>query len=244
MIALANAPVSYGVFELGAHEGARLPGPEDIAEMVAAAGYAGVDSGPVGMFGRGEELRSRLRRHGLSLAGGWVDLPFADDAAFGDAVASYKQALEFFAEAAAINADMPPKPTLACSGSAERKANPGGGPGLGLTSAQWDHYAANVQRAAEIASAYGLEPTFHHHACTYVETPAEIDELLARTSVDAWCLMSMCSRNGVRVPQLFCSRNLVPQGEGFVLGGDDEGLLDPVDVAGQVRWVGLGVEHL
>src|SRR5665647_3294678 len=183
MIALANAPVSYGVFELGAHEGARLPGPEDIAEMVAAAGYAGVDSGPVGMFGRGEELRNR-RRHGLSLAGGWVDLPFADDAAFGDAVASYKQALEFFAEAAAINADMPPKPTLACSGSAERKANPGGGPGLGLTSAQWDHYAANVQRAAEIASAYGLEPTFHHHACTYVETPAEIDELLARTSVD------------------------------------------------------------
>src|SRR5674476_1600393 len=170
MIALANAPVRYGVFELGAHKGARLPGPEDIAEMVAAAGYAGVDSGPVGMFGRGEELRSRLRRHGLSLAGGWVDLPFADDAAFGDAVASYKQALEFFAEAAAINADMPPKPTLACSGSAERKANPGGGPGLGLTSAQWDHYAANVQRAAEIASAYGLEPTFHHHACTYVES--------------------------------------------------------------------------
>src|SRR5699024_11451114 len=26
-------------------------------------------------------------------------------------------------------------------------------------------------------------PTFHPHACTYVETPAEIDELLARTDV-------------------------------------------------------------
>ncbi len=56
--------------------------------------------------------------------------------------------------------------------------------------------------------------------------------------------MSMRSRKGVRVPQLFCSRSLVPEGEGFVLGGGDEGLLDPVDVAGQVGRVGLRVEHL
>src|SRR5664280_1488299 len=61
---------------------------------------------------------------------------------------------------------------------------------------------------------------------------------------DAWCLMSMCSRNGVRVPHVVCSRNLGPQGDGFVLGGDDEGLLDPVDVPGQVRRIGLGVELL
>ena len=59
-----------------------------------------------------------------------------------------------------------------------------------------------------------------------------------------WCLMSMCSRNGVRVPHVVCSRNLGPQGDGFVLGGDDEGLLDPVDVPGQVRRIGLGVELL
>src|SRR5664280_2230866 len=61
---------------------------------------------------------------------------------------------------------------------------------------------------------------------------------------NTWCLMSMCSRNGVRVPHVVCSRNLGPQGDGFVLGGDDEGLLDPVDVPGQVRRIGLGVELL
>ena len=65
-----------------------------------------------------------------------------------------------------------------------------------------------------------------------------------RVLVKAWCLMSMCSRNGVRVPHVVCSRNLGPQGDGFVLGGDDEGLLDPVDVPGQVRRIGLGVELL
>ncbi len=58
----------------------------------------------------------------------------------------------------------------------------------------------------------------------------------AGSSDVAWCVMSSCSRNGVRVPQLFCSRNLVPQGESFVLRGGDQGLLDPVDVAGPRGW--------
>src|SRR5664279_4707111 len=64
----------------------------------------------------------------------------------------------------------------------------------------------------------------------------------ACAGADPWCLMSMCSRNGMRVPHVICSRNLIPQGEGLVLGGEDEGLLDPVDVARQVGRVGLGIE--
>lgn len=183
MITLANAPVSYGVFSLGAEHGATLPGPGELLDLVAAAGYAGIDSGPVGMFGRGDALRAALRRRGLSLAGGWVDLPFADDDAFAAALTDYDDALAFFAEAADLNPDLPPRPTLACSGSPERQAHPGGGPGLGLSGGQWDRYAANVERAAQLSRARGLEPTFHHHACTFVETPAEIRELLARTSV-------------------------------------------------------------
>lgn len=183
MIALANAPVSYGVFELGGSAGGRLPEPDELLALVAAAGYSGIDSGPIGMFGRGEQLRDNLRRHGLALAGGWVDLPFVDDAAFAAALPGYRDALGFFAEAAPVSPDLPPKPTLACSGSAERRANPGGGPGLGLDAEQWDRYAANVEHAAALAGEHGLEVTFHHHACTYVETPEEVDELLARTSV-------------------------------------------------------------
>lgn len=183
MIALANAPVSYGVFSLGADRGASLPGPDELLDLVEVAGYTGIDSGPVGMFGRGEALRAALARRGLSLAGGWVDLPFADDDAFAASLAGLEDALAFFAEAAELNPDLPPRPTLACSGSAERQAHPGGGPGLGLSDAQWDRYAANVERAAELSRAQGLEPTFHHHACTYVETPEEIRELLARTSL-------------------------------------------------------------
>jgi inosose dehydratase len=183
MIVLANAPVSYGVFSLGEDAGVAPPGPEELAAMVAAAGYDGVDSGPVGMFGRGGVLRARLRRHRLALAGGWVDLPFSDDEAFETALDDYAAALDFFAEAAELRPELPPRPTLACSGSPARTARPGGGPGLGLTTDEWERFASQVERAADMSRARGLEPTFHHHACTFVETPQEIRELLARTSV-------------------------------------------------------------
>ena len=42
---------------------------------------------------------------------------------------------------------------------------------------------AKRKPAAGLSRSRGLEPTFHHHACTFVETPDEIRELLARTSV-------------------------------------------------------------
>jgi inosose dehydratase len=183
VISLANAPVSYGVFSLTEGSGSQLPDAEELLRLVAAAGYAGIDSGPIGMFGRGEQLRERLRRHGLRLAGGWVELPFADDDAFTAALAGYRTALEFFAEAAELSPDLPPRPTLACSGSPARQAHPGGGAGLGLSAEEWDRYAANVEQAAQMSRERGLEPTFHHHACTYVETPQEIAELLGRTTV-------------------------------------------------------------
>ncbi len=178
---LANAPVSYGVFELAAEDGVDLPGPEQLASMVAAAGYEGIDSGPIGMLGRGQELRDRLARHSLALAGGWVDLPFPDAEAFAAALPDYRDALEFFAEGS--DPARPARPTLADSGSEARRAHPGGGPGLGLDPHGWDTFATNVATAVDLARRAGLEPTFHHHACTHVETPAEIDELLARTDV-------------------------------------------------------------
>ena len=180
-ITLANAPVSYGVFELSAEEGVHLPDAEELATMVAAAGYAGIDSGPIGMLGRGPQLRARLARHRLTLAGGWVDLPFSDAAAFAAAIPGYRDALAFFTEGS--NPDRPARPTLADSGSDLRRAHPGGGPELSLDERGWDTFAGSLATALELARDAGLEPTFHHHACTHVETPAEIDELLARTEV-------------------------------------------------------------
>ena len=183
MIPIAGAPVSFGVFELTPEEGVELAGPDEMCEVLHDTGYVGIDMGPAGFLGRGDELRARLARFELELAGGWIDLPYADQAAFDERMAGLDGILDVFVEAAEGSPHRMPLPTLACSGSTVRQANPGGGPEFALTDEQWKPYADNVMRAVERVRARGLEPTFHHHACTYVETPDEIDELLSRTDV-------------------------------------------------------------
>lgn len=180
---VAGAPVSFGVFEL-TPEDAETLGPDDVCEILASAEYRGVDLGPVGFLGRGEELRERLRGHGLPLAGGWVQLPLSAES-FDASEAGLETALDVFSEAAELASDFGaplPKPTLADAGSAERGARPGLG-AAGLDDAGWDRLAANLERVTERVRAAGFEPTFHHHAGTFVESPDEIDRLLDRVDV-------------------------------------------------------------
>jgi inosose dehydratase len=182
MKGIAGAPVSFGVFELA--EPGTGPEPTSVLADLRAGGYDGVDLGPVGWLGRGAELRGRLARHGLALAGGWVDLPFSDDEAFPAALDTLDETLEVFLEAVAVDPARPPLPTLACSGSAQRRANPGGAaPGIDLDAHGWETFLANIDTAVTRVRDAGLEPTFHHHACTYVETPEEIDTLLQGSDV-------------------------------------------------------------
>ncbi|NED96750.1 TIM barrel protein [Phytoactinopolyspora alkaliphila] len=179
---IANAPVSFGIFELTA--GADFPEPETVLGPLRDAGYDGIDLGPPGWLGRGDVLRQRLRDHGMALAGGWVDLPFtADEAEFASSLAALDDALEIFVAAAEADPSRLPLPTLADSGSDARRANPGGGRHVMLDDAGWARLASNVARVAARIRAVGLEPTFHHHACTHVETPEEIDIFLDRTDV-------------------------------------------------------------
>lgn len=183
MKGVANAPVSFGIFELTADR--PLPDPDAILAPLHEQGYDGVDLGPVGFLGRGQELQDRLRRHELSLVGGWLDFPFPDDDAFNAALPALDDALEVFVAAAEVDPDRPPLPTLADSGSDLRRAYPGGvGPDLRLDDAAWDRFATNLATVSDRIRAAGLEPTFHHHACTYVETPDEIDAFLDHTDVD------------------------------------------------------------
>ena len=52
-IAVANAPVSYGAFELTVGHEPDVPDGVTVLDQVAAAGYAGIDLGPVGYLGSG-----------------------------------------------------------------------------------------------------------------------------------------------------------------------------------------------
>ncbi|HAN24121.1 MAG: sugar epimerase [Microbacterium sp.] len=181
---VAGAPVSFGVFEL-TPEGAETLSPDAMLRILADSDYRGVDLGPLGFLGEGDVLRRRLAEYDLSLAGGWVQLPFSDDDAFAASIPSLHAALRVFSDAAAAGPARLPLPTLADDGSVARRGAPGRGEEVDpLAEAAWERLIANAERAADIVRAAGFEPTFHHHAGTFVESPAEIDRFLANVNVD------------------------------------------------------------
>ncbi|HMS37792.1 MAG TPA: sugar phosphate isomerase/epimerase [Arachnia sp.] len=185
MITLANAPVSYGVFGLARPDLVEVPSGPRLLELVRDAGYTGIDLGAHGLLGVGQGLVDNLAEHGLALAGGWLDYPFAgDDESFERAFLASLPVLDDFALVADAGLGRRPLPTIADSGSAERKARPGGSPELELDGERWALFVRRLERVAQAVRERGLEPTFHHHASTYIETPREIERLLADTTVD------------------------------------------------------------
>ena len=74
-IAVANAPVSYGAFEVTVGHDPNVPDGVSVLDQVAEAGYAGIDLGPAGYLGTGERLGEQLAERGLGLAGATSNCP-------------------------------------------------------------------------------------------------------------------------------------------------------------------------
>lgn len=181
-IRLANAPCSFGAFEITVGVVPNVPGPVEVLEAIAAAGYEGTELGPPGYLGRGALLRDRLERLGLSLAGGYIPIHLSEPARWEEDLVAMAGTLDLFEAADGAEA----RPVLADAGSPARLANPGRGAedaDLGLDTDGWRRLAEGVRRALELARSRGLEPTFHHHTGSYVEAPWEIERLLELTDV-------------------------------------------------------------
>jgi inosose dehydratase len=182
---VANAPVSFGVFELTSGASG-LPGAQEVLDAVARSGYEGIDLGPPGFLGVGSQLHGHLQGNSLDLAGGWVELRFSDPERLEDDLESLEETLDLFEAGSSKDNAWWPKPTLADAGSPERRDNPGRGKDMAeirLDDAGWKRLARGVAEAAARCRTRGLEPTFHHHACTYVEAPFEIETFLEVTDV-------------------------------------------------------------
>jgi inosose dehydratase len=154
VIRVANAPVSYGAFELTVGVLPNVPGADEVLDAIAAAGYEGTELGPPGYLGEREILHGRLASRGLALAGAFVQLRFG-----GGDLRELEATLDLLSGLEA-------KPVLCDAGPRDGEPD-------------W----SEVQRAADLARARGFAPTFHHHMGTRVQSPAEIEQLLARTDV-------------------------------------------------------------
>ena len=186
-VVLANAPVSYGAFEITVGLDPHVPDALTLLDWVADAGYAGTDLGPVGYLGTTETLAERLRDRGLALAGGYVELPFSEPHKLPAALIELDGLLDIFDSVRSGSRATPlPRPTLADAGSPVRSRYPGRAAldaSLGLDSGGWQRFADGVARATSRCRERGYDPTFHHHMATYIEAQWEIERLLDLTDV-------------------------------------------------------------
>ena len=180
-IVVANAPVSYGAFEVTVGIDPNVPDGVHVLDEVAAAGYAGIDLGPVGFLGTGEELAERLATRQLGLAGAYLELPYSDDAALRNALPALDEMLDVFDAVASRRVGPPPRPTLADAGSESRRARPGRSGAdhrLGLDADGWRRFGVGLAEVVGRCRDRGYEPTFHHETGTYVEAPWEVERVL------------------------------------------------------------------
>lgn len=188
-ITVANAPCSFGAFELTVGINPNVPDPVELLDQVAATGYAGIDLGPAGYLGLGEELHERLTSRGLGLAGGYLELPYTDHERLTEAIdRDLNELLTVFDSVGDI--EPRPKPTLADPGSDLRRANPGRSNkdrSFGWSDAEWRLFADGFARVYDYCMNRGYEPTFHNETGSFVEAPWEIEKVLELTEV-GFCL--------------------------------------------------------
>lgn len=193
MIAVANAPCSWGLLEFESKNAS--PGYEQVLDEIAACGYAGTELGDWGYMPTDPAvLRERLDRRRLAMAGAFVTTRLADPRSY---EASVRTAVETARLLASVGDGGRPVVVLSDEPTADPARTSAAGrvqPALSLTGRQWDDAARGVERiAAAVRDETGLRTVFHHHCAGYVETPDEIEALMQRTDPS---LVGLCLDSG------------------------------------------------
>jgi inosose dehydratase len=173
---VGNAPVSWGVYE------ADRPNPPfaQVLDAIARAGYEGTELGPYGYLPTepaplGRELAAR----GLGLGSSFVPIPLEDESA-------RARGVEHALQVARLLASQGVRELIVADDEDPRRARIAGrvaGNGHhGWSDAQWRAAAGTLDAlAGALHDQLDMRVVVHHHAGTFVETPAEVDRLLAET---------------------------------------------------------------
>ncbi len=180
MIRVANAPCSWGILEFASEASAAPYG--TVLDEIRETGYAGTELGDWGFMptdpGR---LRDEVAERGLQLIGAFVPVALANSTTHDDGVATAVRIARLMRDAGAREAFMVLSDDNASV--AQREQNAGRiAAEHGLSGPAWATFAAGAERVARaVRDQAGLRTVFHPHCGGYVETPAEIDELMRRT---------------------------------------------------------------
>jgi len=184
---LAAAPITWGVCELPGW--GAVPEPAVVLDEMAAAGFQGTELGSPGFLPEDPKaLRAELHKRALQLVGAFCPLPLSapdgGETALDDALALAKKL-------AAAGAHM----LVAADAGDERRRAVAGRVHVDdtLAEAQWRRAGAFLDQLAQRCAPLDVRVVFHPHAGTYVETPQELDALMAATSPD---LIGICLDTG------------------------------------------------
>ncbi len=152
----------------------------DVLDGIARAGYAGTELGPYGYLPTSaRELDHELRSRGLTLGSSFVPLPLEDASR---RAASVRAALDV---ARLLASQRVRELIVADDEDPVRTAQAGRVPAdgrAGFDDKQWREAVTTLNAVARaLRDELSMTVVVHHHAGTFVETPQEIDRLLAET---------------------------------------------------------------
>jgi inosose dehydratase len=191
MIKIANAPCSWGVLEFDL-EG-EVVGYAQVLDEMKATGYAGTELGDWGFMPTDATLlKEELRGRNLEMLGAFVPVDFSNPDAHAIGAATAVRTAKLLAAVGTASlivlADDNGKNPIRTQNAGRIR------PQQGLNDEQWAVFAAGVEHVARsVRDATGLRCVFHNHCAGFVETPVEIEKLLALTDP---ALVGLCFDTG------------------------------------------------
>ena len=186
-IRIANAPTSWGVED--PEDGANPPW-RQVLDQTTAAGYAGIELGPIGYLPeRSDVLRGELEQRRLELVAGFLFEPLHTPA--GSA-----RALEVAERTCRLLSAVGARYLVIIQGFTRERERAAGRPGaaLPLRAGERSRLIDCVHEVARLAAdEHGLVPCFHPHAGTDVEFEDEIERLVEDTDP---ALVGLCIDTG------------------------------------------------
>ena len=180
MIHIGNAPCSWGVLEFDL--AGKAAGCAQVLDEIQQSGYTGTELGDWGFMPTDPaRLRAELDKRQLTMLSAFVPVLLKNPAAHTDGIQNAVRTARLLAGVQGqapfiVLADDNGKDPLRtrCAGRVT--------PEMGLSEAEWQTAAAGANAVAKaVYEETGLRTVFHHHCAGYIETPAEVDQLLART---------------------------------------------------------------
>ena len=189
---IANAPCSWGVLEFELD--GEAPDYTQVLDEMHAIGYLGTELGDWGFMPTdAKRLRTELAARELTLLGAFVAVALADEETHAAGEAAALRHARLLAEAAGET------PFIVLSddnATTELRTRYAGRirPEHGLTPVQWETFVKGAHRIARaVRDETGLRTVFHPHCAGFIETPEEIDTLMARTDPN---LIGLCFDTG------------------------------------------------